>query len=518
MSTPHIEVYKPPFSEKEFKAYMDGIKSGRLSSNTDRFMKTVMAMSGVSPLNLAKFILTEHMGGKEDFTDSPAFHKELIKLCVYNNRVAIAAPRGFAKSTVLTFFYVLWCALYQYKKYIVIVSASQEQAGAFLRRIRDELEGNENLKAIYGDQRTDQWSEKKLKLANGCTIISKGRGAQMRGLISGAERPDLIVMDDIEDDEQVQSELRRRDLQNWFDGAVMPTVHPKRGQIIFVGTILHEDALLTQLLNPDLYPEFTSKRYQAIEEDGTSLWEERHSIESLLAIKEAHAKRFQTARFYMEYMNDPIPEDSAVFRKEYFTHYEELPPTPYINEVYVDLGGGSVSKHADPTAIIHTIMTPNHILYVDNYVNERFGDDAMKIVDTLFQFNTQFRPQRFIIEKTQAANMLKTTLESECARRGVYLNVDYINPTRGSGDRRGKMSDGKYQRIAEMQGAFKMGAIRTRASHHELHEQLISFPRGTHDDLIDALAYAYQNMARYPEHALDPVLEPEYEPLYPELY
>lgn len=340
----------------------------------------------------------------------------------------------------------------------------------------------------------------------------------MRGLISGANRPDLIILDDIEDDEQVQSELRRKDLQDWFDGAVMPTVDPKKGQIIFVGTVMHEDALLQQLLNPELYPEFHSARYQAILPDNTSLWEERHSIEALLAIKEAHAKRFQTARFYMEYMNDPIPEDSAVFRKEYFTNYEELPPTPYINEVYVDLGGGSVSKHADPTAIIHTIMTPNHILYVDNYVNERFGDDAMKIVDTLFQFNTQFRPQRFVIEKTQAANMLKTTLESECARRGVYLNVDYINPTRGSGDRRGKMSDGKYQRIAEMQGAFKMGAIRTRVSHHELHEQLISFPRGTHDDLIDALAYAYQNMARYPEHALDPVLEPEYEPLYPELY
>jgi len=438
----------------------------------------------------------------------------MVDTCIHNPRVALAAPRGHAKSTVLTLFYVLWCALYKYKKFIVIVSASAESANRFLRRVRDELESNPTLKFMFDSQRSDKWSETEIRLKNGVTIMSKGRGAQMRGLINGSSRPDLIVLDDIEDDEAVRSELRRSDLEGWFNGAVKPTLDPKNGQIVFVGTVLHEDALLNRLLNPELYPDFVRHKYQAIQKDGTALWEERHSIESLNEIKKSYAARFQTARFYMEYQNNPIPEESAVFRAEYFTYFEELPKPPYTSEVYVDLGGGSMSKTADPTAIVHLLVDGDNRIFINDYINKRYGEDTKTLIDDLLDYKRRYNPSRFIIEKTVATNFLKASLEAEMLGRGIYLNIEYVTPPRGSGQSRGNMSDGKYQRIAAMQAAFKLGAIKMRKHMTELQEQLVAFPRAQHDDLADALSYGFMMAQRFPQEALRSAPD-TYEPLYP---
>ena len=444
------------------------------------------------PLNLARHLLKEHIEDRStgELTESPKFHAEVLDLYMSNRFCGVAAPRGHAKTTVTSFFYVLYCLLYGIKKNVILVSATEDLATKFLRRIRDELEVNPKIKWLFGNQKTDKWSEKELHLANGAVIYAKGRGGQVRGLIAGSTRPDLVVIDDLEDDELVRSELRRLDLEEWFNGDLLPTLDPKMGQLIFIGTILHQDSLLNRVLDPDLYPDFETRRYSAIQEDGTPLWPERFSQEELDRIKESYIARGKLASFYMEYMNDPMPTEDAVFKQEYFQFFDDMPWDCRV-EMFVDLGGGSIKKSADDSSFVVLGTSSEGEMYVTDYVSKQMGTDTDKIIDTLFALSHEHKVSKIYIEKTVATNMLIASLERAMKKRGKYLNIDYVAPTRGSGDRRGNMSDGKYQRIAAMEAAFKLGRIKIRKWMTKLQEQLIAFPRGKHDDLIDALSYGY---------------------------
>lgn len=424
------------------------------------------------------------------YTPSPPFHQEIVDVLHSSNRVALAAPRGHSKSTLIGFFYILHQALFNKKKNIVIVSATEDLAIRFLRDIKTELEVNKQLIWLFGPQQSDKWSEKEILMLNGCRIYAKGRGGQLRGLKERGNRPDLIVCDDLEDSELVRSELRRMDLEDWFNGDVMPTLEPKIGQLVVVGTILHASSLLNRLLNQELYPDFTSKIYRAIKEDGTPLWPERFTIEFLEQTKASFISRGQLATFYMEYMNDPMPDDGATFKQSYFQFFNEL-PTPNTRELFIDLGGGGVKKSADDTAMVVLAIDESGIMYVEDYISTSMGTDTDVMINHIFKLTKQHGIRKVYIEKTQAANLLAASLDRKMKLTAQYLNVEYVVPTRGSGDKRGNMSDGKFQRIAQMEAPFKLGMIKIRPWMTKLIEQLLVFPRGQHDDLIDALSYGY---------------------------
>lgn len=482
-------------SQEQKDKIQEKLDSGEWDLKTPELKQITLNVHHEDPLSFARAFLQEHVHDQ-----SPRFHHHLVKLYLNHDRVAVAAPRGHAKSTVTSFIYVLHEALYGRKKNIVIISASEDMAKKFLRRVRDEIEHNSSFKWLFGDQKTDKWSETEIHLKNGTAIHAKGRGAQLRGLIHGAQRPDLIIMDDIEDEELVRSPSRRADLEAWLNGAVVPSLDPKRGQIIFIGTILHMDSLLNRVLDPELYPEYTQKRFAATLESGRPLWPGRFDQETLDSIKDSYSSRGQLAQYFMEYMNDPIPQEDATFKQEYITYFDpQTKPhkkSENITEVFVDLGGGSVKRGADPTAMIVMTISPTNEIFVIDYVNDKMGTDTKRIADELFRLNKVYKPRRFTIEKTMATNMLEASLREECKKRGTFLNIDYVTPTRGSSDRRGNMSDGKYQRIAAMEGAFKMQTIKILPWMKELKEQLFMFPRAKHDDLIDALAYGYMYLTR----------------------
>jgi phage terminase large subunit-like protein len=491
------------FLTKEQKTKLkEKIASGELTINDPAIKKLIIKRFDSSPLEFAKHILKEHridhasppVDGKPVLFESPPFHHEVLKLYNENNYIAICAPRGHAKSTLTSFFYILHCALYQKKKNIVIVSDTEDAAKSFLRRIKDEIETNKMILWLFGPLKSDKWSETEVRLANGVVFHAKGRGAQLRGLLDGNRRPDLIVLDDIENEELVRSQIRRLDVETWLNGTVLPTLEPGIGQVIFIGTILHEDSLLARVINPELYPDFTTKRYQAIDQDTDEiLWPERFPRERLTEIKESYISRGQLARFYMEYLNDPIPVESATFKREYIQYFDEVPqtiqmqdqmqPSSPITIVYVDLGGGSIKAGADPTAMVAVSITRDNNIYVNDYINDRMGVDTDRIISSLFNICDRNNARKVVIEKTMATNMLLPALEAAMRKKNIYLNIELISPTRGSADRRGNMSDGKFQRISSMEAAFKLGIIRIRRWMKELEEQLLAFPRAKHDDL-----------------------------------
>ncbi len=515
-----------PFPVEARERFFAKVSSGEIDMASPIARSFVAKCYERDLMGFARRFLPDH------FRDSPpAFHAEIAALLLDERRLAVAAPRGHAKSTVVSFAYVLFAALMQKKRSIVIVSSSEDMAVRFLRRVRDEVEGNVRLRVLFENQRTEKWSETELRFSSGATIHAKGRGAQLRGLVDGSSRPDLIILDDIEDEELVRSDLRRAALEQWVSGTVLPTLEPRTGQLVVVGTVLHESSLLARFLDASAYPDFVTRRYAALLDDGGSLWPARFDEAALKKIKDGYSSRGQLTQFYLEYQNNPIPQESAAFRQSEFHFFEKLPDDKLMySEAFCDLGGGSVRKTADPTALGVVYVDSRNDLWLEDYVNVAYGTDLKAFFDDLFKLHFRHKFRRLVMERTQAANMVRAALEAEMLRRRVFFEVEYVSPTRGDGTQRGNMSDGKYQRIAAMAMPVRLGVIHIRKWMSDLQEQLVAFPRAAHDDLADMLSYAWmlvQRRLQRPEKE-DAVNDPlglrrssrdpgEYVPMYDEI-
>ena len=121
------------------------------------------------------------------------------------SRNVVAAPRGHAKSTNFTFKDSLHAALYRYKHYIIILSDSSDQAEGFLTDIKTELEENRDIQEDFGRQQGKVWKGNVILTAQDIKIEAIGSGKKIRGRRHRAWRPDLIVLDDVENDENVNT-------------------------------------------------------------------------------------------------------------------------------------------------------------------------------------------------------------------------------------------------------------------------------------------------------------------------
>jgi hypothetical protein len=146
-----------------------------------------------------------------------SFHKDISLMLneLPRNRgskLAIAAPRGSAKSTLVTLQYVIYCVCYRLEQFIVIISSTGDQAQGFLSNIKQELESNERLMKDFpsacetgAKPAPPRWTQKEILTKNGIKIIALGAEQQIRGRRNKEHRPSLIILDDIEQDNSVQT-------------------------------------------------------------------------------------------------------------------------------------------------------------------------------------------------------------------------------------------------------------------------------------------------------------------------
>lgn len=256
---------------------------------------------------------------------SPDFHREILNLSQKEKRLGVAAPRGFAKTTIIQIVYGLYCLLFHEEEDILSISQSAQLAEDQVRKIKYEFENNKQIKNDFGG--ILQWGEKDSKRwTNSHLIIQKegrifsqirarGRGCQVRGL-----RPSKVFCDDLEDEELVRSEEQRKYLKEWFLSALLNVLKIDQ-QLIVIGTILHPLALLADIIDKkEQFKGWETRKYKAIV-DGKSIWEERFPMIDLMKRKE----EIGTYSFEAEYQNNPISSDICLWRPEWIKKWEKLP-------------------------------------------------------------------------------------------------------------------------------------------------------------------------------------------------
>jgi hypothetical protein len=118
---------------------------------------------------------------------------------------AVAAPRGIGKTSTIGIAYPAKKILFQEKKFIVYVSSTATHAVMQTENLKQELITNEMIVKLFGPQKTiaaDESFAKNMWVTSGGTLVlPRGAGQQIRGLNYRGARPDLIIIDDLEDDE-----------------------------------------------------------------------------------------------------------------------------------------------------------------------------------------------------------------------------------------------------------------------------------------------------------------------------
>ena len=428
---------------------------------------------------------------------------------------AVAAPRGHAKSTNLTFKDDLHAVLYRYKHYILILSDTYPQAASFLEAISDELEENEAITEDFGNIVGNVWREDVIVTKTKIKIQAKGAGQKVRGLKHKNWRPDLIVLDDIENDENVRTPEQREKLKNWFYKAVSKCVDTYT-DFVYIGTVLHYDSLLVNVMNN---PEYNSVKYKAVLNFSASplwniwetiltnknnknrktealaffnknkqsmlkgtkvLWEEKLSYYDLMFMKVSEG----AASFNSEEQNEPIDPEDCLFNKENFDYYNphdiNFSDKDFNFYGFVDPSLGK-SKKSDFSAIITIAKSRStgYMYVADADVDRRLPSviiDAVlgKAVWIKKAYGKKYKA--FGCETNQFQYFLKTELAKESARRGIYLPIREVQQT----------SD-KVMRIETLQPDIDNKYIKFNRQHKRLLEQLEFFPMADHDDGPDAL-------------------------------
>ena len=408
----------------------------------------------------------------------PPFHRKLWEMfCSEKERVCIGAPRGTAKTTAVTFSGTLASALFRDRDFILLVSKTEGQVVRFLANIKTELLVNEELKSQFGIKRfiKDTETEVVVELLDGYQfcIIAKGSEQEVRGLQWNGKRPNLIIIDDAEGAEQVMNPQRREKFRNWLFNDLFPC-GSEYCKIRMVGTVLHMDSALERLLKDNLWD---SERFAAHNEDFTELlWPEKLPKEKLLEIRQSYINQGNPDGYSQEYLNKPIDAENAYFHRDDFIHAD----TPDTLEYYAAIDFAITKKtKSDFTVIAIAGMDEDGVLHIVDIRRGRW--DGFEIIENMFWVQEKYSPNLFIAEKGQIKHTLDAFLNAEMVKRGQYINLHAVTP---------KVD--KEQRAKPLQARMRAGGVRfdkDKNWYANLVDEMLVFPRGQHDDQVDALAY-----------------------------
>lgn len=191
-----------------------------------------------------------------------SFHCESFDLLESSvQKLAIAAARGLAKSSVYTLAGVLHDILYQKEKYILILSNTTPQALIHSKNIIYELTDNDRIINVFGDVLPGRKTScEDFVTKTGIKVSARGAGSSIRGIRHGAHRPSKVILDDVEDDETVANTVTREKFEEWFLN-VVTFVGDSKTKYYIDGTILHEESLLSRLQKN---PSYLAKTYPMI--------------------------------------------------------------------------------------------------------------------------------------------------------------------------------------------------------------------------------------------------------------
>lgn len=439
---------------------------------------------------------------------TPDFHRECWeRYCSDHPACATAAPRNHAKSTALTHDYILATLLFRAEPYIILVGATEEMAIEHLGDIANELRENEDLIRDFKikEFNTDQKTDIVVECVDGYQfrVIARGAEQKIRGRKWNGRRPGLIVFDDIEDDEQVESRDRRRKFRKWFFRACKQALRDG-GRIRGHGTILHEDSLLNHLMRNKEWDSKLYKAHNAFDDFTNILWPEKFPESRLRKIQREFVEEGDAAGYAQEYLNDPADNEDAYLRKEDFLPMSEADRDSWKRICAAADFAVSKADAANRTSFTIGGKDLENILHVIDQRVDRW--DTLEWVDEMFLIEKRYHPEIFWVEDGVIWKAVAPTVYKEMQKRDIWINIVPVPSVKD-----------KATRGRSLQKRMRAGGMRfdKEASWYPGYEaELLKFTGVTEallDDQFDSTALLSKGFDLIPEVEDDDTLTPEEE-------
>ncbi len=419
--------------------------------------------------------------------------KELEKANGTGMRKAIVFAREHGKTTIIEFF-ALWCIAFIKKAFIIIICDSRDQASLMLQAIVDEIEANDLFIEDFGDLvGKSKWGkfeiltighpEKnqktgRMKMVGKIRLMARGAKSSIRGLKSGKDRPDLILLDDLENDDNVLTVDLRNKLDRWLHRAVLNTIQ-EMGDVLYVGTIIHFDSLLLRIQKK--IKTWTSLSMKAIE-NGKIMWEANWSKERL----DKKREEIGSEAFSQEFLNTPIDTKDQAFKSKYLRtyqghlmekHLDELGPLNHF--ITWDIAW-SEKKTAHWTAMIVNAVDTKNNWWIREIVKDKL--DEKEAVNLFFDLYFKFGCLRGGLETVFRQKYYKDALLEESMRRNKFPDV--VDLKRSTADKETRIR-------AQLGPRWQLGTVFLPEDHplyKDAEDEILQFPKAKADDIVDTLS------------------------------
>jgi len=484
-----------------------------------------------------------------DMDGAPNFHRKLSRILdsVSNvnrtARIAWAASRGHAKSAYLSNAFPVHEIAYRKRRMILIISETNAGSKKFIKWVAGQLKYNTKLRADFGEllyekkTMNEKDSEEAFLTTSGAKMEATSLGMQIRGFRNGSQRPDLILLDDLESRDSNNTPELRQKAKDWLNQDLMPAYDPTQTAIIFMGTLVHHDSLLNYVLKErkdfvknsfpaiikqpersDLWAEFERiyKEYEPSDEEIAAMEEmddetAAPNVKAALAFFESHREEMEKGAevlwpsrfpiqflvlekmnygnkaFNTEFQNNPIDEESQIFKIERFKYYDSITKFDH-SDYYIGMGIDFAmgKQRGDYSAIV---VTAKHKKLGLIYVVDAFGarihpDEFMRVI---VEKVMHYQPDSIAAEAQMAQEFFVHKLKQELQSKGYPARnrVKEIHQrTR------------KELRIEAMLPDIENETIRFNRDHALLLEQFERYGSNWHDDLPDAMEMSISSLKK----------------------
>lgn len=397
-----------------------------------------------------------------------------------NIKAAFQWHRGAAKSTNMDVFVPMWLMAQEHREInvMVLVGKSEDNAKTLLGDIQAELQYNQRYIHDFGEQyNVGSWEEGEFVTRSEVAFFARGRGQSPRGLRYRSHRPDYVIVDDLDDDELVESPDRVNKLFDWLRSALFGTLDGGRGRFIMVGNLIAKNSVLARWCD---IKSVHVTRVNIYDNRGNVSWAAKWTPQEVKDIEAVVGYR----AFQKEYMNNPIIE-GAIFRNEWI-RWGKRPTWSKFSEIvlYIDPSFKGSTKNDYKAAKLwgKAVTTLYHLRA---FVRQSSVAEMVRWCYDLYEWT---REQGIAVRWYMEANFMQDTILDEFRREGELR--DYQLPI--TGDKRKKPD--KFQRVEAISPLWERGFVvydETQRDDPDMLagiDQTLAFEKGMrgHDDAPDA--------------------------------
>ncbi|CAI9429707.1 Terminase-6C domain-containing protein [Candidatus Ornithobacterium hominis] len=432
------------------------------------------------------------------------FHREMAEKLIHNPICFLLGEiyRSGAKSVHLDLGIPLYLYVTGELHFMLLVGQTEPKAKKLIRDIQSQLTHNQRFIYFYGKKhKNGDWADGDFKTADGVKFMALGAEQSPRGLREEAERPDYIVVDDVDTRQRVRNERLSKELFDYVWEDLVGTFDEggSRQRFVCANNNFHKNTLINQLkehfqtLNERLTAENLPSHYYTITvpavkslETFEPNWPEKTSANYWR--KKYIEKPYRS--FMREYMHKHITE-GAIFKNDEIQYKEMLPLEVY--DALIFYGDLSYKDAGDYKSMV----------FCGKYKRE------FHVIDAIVRQTSRHNVALWLYETVEDNNLL--SLNISYMIEGLFAMDEFVNDFDLVGDTKGwyvpvisdeKSKSGKFERIESMQGYFQRGNVwfneqKKRSNDFvTLIEQILAFQKGSgaHDDGPDSLQSAIQKL------------------------